>query len=567
VLVLVLAWVTGCDAKKPAVEQTEKSAPPPVAPPERVPAPPGPMLPDDPLPGRSKNPDPKPKGQSAKSAKAIAALDKLTVFVSPEEWEVNLSFTKDLDQAIKLVSDLDHVYALELGEKASDAHLAACSRFKEIRKLTINFNENVTDAGLAHLKSFSHVQHLSLMNLKQATAGGFASVAGMSELESLNVHGNQFGEAGAKHFAGLRKLKVLEAGYCALTLAAVAHFANMTELCELNLANNEELTDDSLKHLAGMTKLEKLNLDSAKIGDAGLQYIADLTRLTELNLARTDVGDAGLKRLAKMTNLAHLDLSRTRITDAGLEALSGMKQLAFLDISGTAIKGNGLKHLAGCKELTTLEVGYMTHFTGEGLNHLAGCPKLTSINLSWTGLTDAGLADIKALEQLTHLDLPPYGHVSGFTEAFWRDPHPERFSDKGLKHIGEMTNLEWLYLSGSGLTDDGLAHLKGLKKLKTLSLGVLPNIKGPGLEQLKDLPLLEGLRLAETGVTDDTLKHVAVLKQLKHLGLPRTAKPTAVGQLKGMTQLETVYVPKDWSPDEVEALKKAFPKADVYPGD
>lgn len=209
----------------------------------------------------------------------------------------------------------------------------------------------------------------------------------------------------------------------------------------------------------------------------------------------------------------------------------------------------------------------MPDFTGEGLSNLAGCPGLTTINLSWTGVTDAGLADIKKLTQLTSLDLPPYGHVTTLGGQFWRNPHPERFSDKGLKHIGEMSNLEWLYLSGSGLTDAGLAHLSGLTKLKTLSLGVLPNIKGPGLEHLKSLKMVESLRLSETGVTDETIKHVKGLTQLKSIWLPRSAKLPALEHLKGLLALENVYVPASWDADALSVAKKILPKKDVNKGD
>jgi Leucine Rich repeat len=45
-----------------------------------------------------------------------------------------------------------------------------------------------------------------------------------------------------------------------------------------------------------------------------------------------------------------------------------------------------------------------------------------------------------------------------------------QISDAGLAHLKGLTTLETLYLSGTRVSDAGLAHLKGLTTLKTLHL-------------------------------------------------------------------------------------------------
>jgi len=185
------------------------------------------------------------------------------------------------------------------------------------------------------------------------------------------------------------------------------------------------------------------------------------------------------------------------------------------------------------------------------------------LNLSWTGLTDEGLASIKKLQQLKSLDLPPYGWPTALGGPFWRDPHPERFSDKGLKHIGEMPNLEWVWMSGSGLTDEGVTHLAGCKSLKTLIFCVTPNIKGPGLASLKALPNLKTVVLRNSGVTDDGLKHLKELKQLDYISLPKNVSAKAVEHVKEMKQLQTIAYSKGFDPKAVAELKAALPKAEI----
>jgi len=477
------------------------------------------------------------KDLSAKTKMAVDGLQNLSVYVSTDIWSVDLDEAKDWDQAIKLMANLDHVYEIYLGESVTDAQLANVGKFKEVRKLSIFHNVLITDKGLKALKELPQLRDVYL-TLTKVTPDGIASLAALKDLESLQLIEMQLGEVGAKHLAGLAKLRTLKVERCLLPPEAMVHFAKLTELRELSLQGNDELTDESLKHLAGLTNLENLDLDATKISDDGLPHLAGLTNLVELHL------------------------NQTKTTDAGLEFIGKLKKLEALYIGDTAITGKGLKYLAGCKELSSLVLNRLKDFSGEGFQHLAGCENLTLLGLSFTGVTDAGLADIKKLKQVTFLNMPFYG--SEFAEPFWRDPHPERFSDKGLLHIGEMTNLEYLVFSGSGPTDEGLAHLSRLKNLQTLSLEFLPNIKGPGLEHLKGLPSLEKLRLTKTGVTDETLKHVKGLTQIKTLMLPRTCTPAAIEHLKGMTNLETIFVPDTWDDKATAALKKLLPKAEVF---
>ena len=66
--------------------------------------------------------------------------------------------------------------------------------------------------------------------------------------------------------------------------------------------------------------------------DAGLQHLAGLTRLEWLELSQTQVTDAGLQHLAGLTGLRRLDLSQTQVTDAGVAALRKAKPSLKLEL-------------------------------------------------------------------------------------------------------------------------------------------------------------------------------------------------------------------------------------------
>jgi Leucine-rich repeat (LRR) protein len=78
---------------------------------------------------------------------------------------------------------------------------------------------------------------------------------------------------------------------------------------------------------------------------------------------------------------------------------------------------------------------------------------LVHLNLRGQDLTDAQMAHLKNLTNLTRLHL-----------------ENTKITDKGLEQIKGLTNLEYLNLYGDNITDGGLVNLEGMKKLKNLYL-------------------------------------------------------------------------------------------------
>ncbi len=56
-------------------------------------------------------------------------------------------------------------------------------------------------------------------------------------------------------------------------------------------------------------------------------------------------------------------------------------------------------------------------------------------------------------------------------------------TDDGLKHLSGLKNLQYLYLDSTSVTDAGMKHLTGLTELRVLSA---PNqITQAGIDELK----------------------------------------------------------------------------------
>ena len=98
----------------------------------------------------------------------------------------------------------------------------------------------------------------------------------------------------------------------------------------LNLANTK-ITDDGLKHLAGI-KLKKLHLEKTAIGDKGLAHLKEQTELEYLNLYATKVTDEGLVHLHGMKNLKRLYVWQSQVTPEGMKQLE--EKIPGLEVVG-----------------------------------------------------------------------------------------------------------------------------------------------------------------------------------------------------------------------------------------
>lgn len=81
-----------------------------------------------------------------------------------------------------------------------------------------------------------------------------------------------------------------------------------------------------------------LQMANPDVTDATLVHLKGMTRLRELELSKTQVDDAGLKELEPIAGLETLRLEGTRITDEGFRKwLSPRESLNQLDLRGTAV--------------------------------------------------------------------------------------------------------------------------------------------------------------------------------------------------------------------------------------
>jgi Leucine Rich repeat len=206
----------------------------------------------------------------------------------------------------------------------------------------------------------------------------------------------------------LRHTKVTDDG--------LRHLAGLSQLQQLTLGNDDvrfastvprpisAITGAGLIHLKGLSQLSNLNLGGLPITDAGLDAVKDLPALSSLFLGRTKIKGSGLPRLKSLPTLVILDLEESEIGDDGLRFLTGALNLQYLSLSRTKIKGPGLVQLISLPKLSNLNLDE-SEINDQGLRFLTGAPNLQTLSLNGVPLTGKGLNALKGLPRLEQLNL------------------------------------------------------------------------------------------------------------------------------------------------------------------
>ena len=147
-----------------------------------------------------------------------------------------------------------------------------------------------------------------------------------------------------------------------------------------------------------------------------------------------------------------------------------------------------------------------------------------------------GLADLEML-RLSGTKVTDAGlaHVSQFRKLQMLDLWDTEVSDGGLEHLRVLQNLTSLTLNHTQVTDAGLQHLAALTRLKDLYLNINAGISDAGIRHLIGLKQLQDLKLGKTNITDAGLDSLGEIASLERLGLDGTkVTPSGVAKLQAL---------------------------------
>lgn len=225
---------------------------------------------------------------------------------------------------------------------------------------------------------------------------------------------------------------------------------------EVNLSLQRESVSTRCMQLIGkLTKLQTLDLTSAKFTAADLQYLS-ASPVRELRLQGTAVDDSSMRYLARMPGLKLLVLARTAVSDVGMADLGRAPCLENLILSGcSGISDDGLIALAKSdgtgRTLHSIDLERCM-VTGRGVMALQDIPNLNGLNLRRTAFRE-------------HLHVLPF-----FRNLSMLDISSNSLMDSDLKVLTRMEKLTILDISNNNLTMGCLPYLQKVKHLLKLYL-------------------------------------------------------------------------------------------------
>lgn len=381
-------------------------------------------------------------------------------------------------------------------------------KLKSLKRLDLS-NTHVGDNELAYLVDLPSLKNLYLWGTP-TTDAGMVHVGKIASLEALGLS-QGVGNEGLAHLKSLANLHWLSAGNRAITDEGLAHLASLTQMESLNLRETQ-VSDEGLVHLKQMKKLKRLTLYETRVTEKGLVHLKDLQYLENLDLL-FGVTDTGLTHLSKLNSLKKITIDGESITEEGLALLSQMKSLEDVYVDNTDKMDAIVGQLIRLFHLKALTLG--TGLTDAGLTQLKNMPSLQELTVGPSQITGKGIASLAELPSLKVLCLHQMKLASADEWA----------------SFGKLSSLQCLTLMHirSQVTDAHIAHLAGLQFLRELSIGAIiirdrnamysMDVTDKGIGYISKLKSLERLSLRGVKITDEGLQQLSKIPTLQWLDL------------------------------------------------
>ncbi|QDU58562.1 redoxin domain-containing protein [Aeoliella mucimassa] len=373
---------------------------------------------------------------------AIAAL--------PELEAIGTYRTAVSDEGYRILAQNQQLRAVYAGYTAiTDTGLTSLAQLPNLRAISLSATNPefrgddpepvITNSGLASLKNCPDLEHLDI-NGSQVTDQGLRQLASdCPNLRRLSLDYSSLTSDGLQHLGLFKELEYLRCYGIDINDQVVEHFGDLHKL--RNITGDLELSNAGVMRLASLPSLERLGI-SGKCDDACMPAVAAMPALKELSIQHTLITDEGFSQLANSTTLERVQITGNRMTTRCVETLATMKRLKHIGIMNVDPRADGAPVWQQLEELSFLEQELL----------LCECPRLEPDDI-------AKLSSFRHLKQL---------RIDG----------RQTFTDADLAHLQNLDHLEYLELTNSVITDEGLKIIGQLPALERLQINCLATEQG-----------------------------------------------------------------------------------------
>lgn len=283
---------------------------------------------------------------------------------------------------------------------------------------------------------------------------------------------------------------------------------------ELNVGN---ITDDTIHCLSYLKTFQRLKIrdgnPSAKFTGKTFGELSQSSRFRSFEFEggirpQPAIHSSHLDGLATIPQLKSVTIVNDHITEASIQSLAKFQHIEELSLRFIPISDASMEHIGKLKQLKKLD-------------------------LRGSGITGKSLVFIKEMTSLYYLDLwaPPNERGENPSDL------PRKIQNDDLIQLSNLENLQTLDLSNSEVTNQGLAHLRTLKKLRYLELNDtgLINVDGTKNRPALSDDATESPKEA-TGITLDGL-----LENFKHCSLLELEVRGIEFENKDIRQMQKVW--------------------------
>ena len=323
-------------------------------------------------------------------------------------------------------------------------------------------------------------------------------------------------------------------------------------LQRVKISHGQLLTEQGLRELAVLPKLESVEFESANVSGRGFDSFSS-EQLKTISIVNCRFSAEGLSAIAQMSQLENLIFFPSNGKKISMPPFQFGKTMKHLELYRFEFKD---RELAGLTEISSLQLTECLGLANAGielqpkLSELAVCdcvlrqseiaavaqsPALKRIGIYGTRIRSdwvTPLAEMKSLETVELSGCKFLGDEA--IEKFAKTPNLKtlglanlrRVTDKSLTFLAESPNLEKLGLSDlPKISLTGFQSFPNQHPLKHLTLGSLDSISLAGIESLKRIQGLVELRLSYMKLTDQHIKAIMRLESLEELKFHRSFGP------------------------------------------
>jgi hypothetical protein len=261
-----------------------------------------------------------------------------------------------------------------------------------------------------------------------------------------------------------------------------------------------------------------------------------------------------------------IDFEGQYITDEGLEAQRTLRVRDRFDIDDKP----PVEATISREEFNSRYV-VKTHVTDDDLALLQVFPDLTYLNMYATKASDAGLVHLQTLTNLEYLILNEritdegLAHLNGLKQLKSLSLGQTKVTGVGFARLAGLSHLSEIDLTNSQANDAGLKEICGHVQLQTLKLGNT-RMTDEGAVHLRRLEKLQSLTLHRTDISDEGLRSIATLPNLQTLTLDGTkVTDRGIQQLVNLKNLQAVSFTEPLvNESAAELLRANMPKTNVF---